>query len=196
MDSPTYLLLFLLWRLCECYELLDSQSMVINGGDALYYTYKQRGVVIFSTISYEGDVDIYVSSTVAHPGWDNYEYSAISTGVDTVLVPHDAGGEMTLHIGLHGHDFHNKSVCCLLIIAPSHEDIRKHQVWEFDPTTKQETLVIDIDPLWMKNDPNLHRSIETYATSYSPGADKAKVAWEWFVWIMSGILKIAIEIFL
>lgn len=168
----------------------------MNGGESLYYTYRQRGVIIFSTISYAGDVDIYVSTT-SQPGWENYEYSSISTSIDTVLVPHDGHGEVTLYLGLHGHAFHNKSTCLLLIISPSREDILTHQVWELDPATDQEMLVIDIDPLWMKNDPKLHESIEIFAGGSTLDIHRGvKFAWEWFLWIIAGILKIAVEVFL
>ena len=201
-----HLLLFLLlWKICNCYSILDQLSNTISSGEPQYYTLSQRQVVIICLLSTEGDADIYVSrsSVTKQPDFDNSEYSSSSTGIDVLAVPFaPETGETSITIGIHGHFRYDESHYTLYILTPSESEVRTEQIWEFDHESLQEKLIIDIDPLWLTNDPELHRILAILSkgetkgleTAHNNSMDTLAIVKDWLVWSIFTFLKVLVEI--
>lgn len=202
MEFQTFLLFFLLlWERGKSYRLLDQISGSVKGGEANYYTLKQKTITLICLVSDEGDADLYVdyTSVTKTPDSETHRYLATSTGLDVVTVMYDTSYGESLSIGVHGYIAQNESSYRLYIVTPSEEDISDHQVWELDPESKTQRLIIDVDPLWMANDPKLHRMLEMlsstgYVTSHNQLTSYLIIIKDWILWFIVNFLHIAVEI--
>ena len=182
--------------LCWCYELLDQISGSVSGGEAKFYTLDPRKISVLCLITEKGDADLYVakSSLTSYPNSDLCEYSATSTSTDLVVVLN----QEPLTIGVHGHVRYDTSLYQLLVLTPDEDDVQHHQVWEFDPESMKETLVIDIDPLWMANDPRLHATVHMlhHGETMTGQLGSVATALEWVFWFLLKVLQFGLEVLL
>lgn len=184
---------------CRAYELVERVTGTVNGGETKTFSFVPSHVLLLCLDSREGDADLYVSTTTSQPDSDNHEFSSTSTGVDILVIP-SQHTRSTVYLGVHGHVRHNYSLYDLYLLSPSEEEIRSHQVWETDPETKVEKLVIDIDPLWLANDPKLHEGLEQLKAQWKGGGESGKgVGWlrnsiEWSLWLLIKLIEIAVEL--
>ena len=184
---------------CRAYELVERVTGTVNGGEIKTFSFIPRHILLLCLDSREGDADLYVSTTASYPDCDNHEFSSASTGVDVLVIP-SLQSYTTVYLGVHGHVRYNYSLYDLYIMSPSEEEIRSHQVWEFDPESKVEKLVIDVDPLWLANDPQLHRSIELLKEQRIVElASSKRSGWvtstfEWSLWLLIKLIEIAAEV--
>ena len=141
--------------LAQCYEIVHEVRAKIAGGEAKYYTYQSKSVFIVFVTTTEGDADLFAapSSLTKAPDYDKYLYTSASCGQDVIAILES--GEVS--IGVHGHVRHDSTSYHLYIIQPDMEDISKYQIWEKDYETGRNELVIDVDPLVVANDPELHK---------------------------------------
>lgn len=201
MDPPIIILFFLLAvfsRNSLCYELVHQIKDTVEGDHTQYYTLKQESIVILCLISDIGDADMYVdsASNTKTPSYANHEYSSVSTGLDVITILYDKEKpDNTLSIGIHGHPRHERSSYRLYVLVPSKEDLLEHQIWEVDPDSLRQKLIIDVDPLWMANDPKLHRLLESLSgDSPIAGALNWTVIKEWTVWFLWNFLHFVVEV--
>lgn len=183
---------------CTSYELLDQISGGVNGGDVVVYTAKKDNLLLLCLDSTEGDADLYVSRSHSSPGPEHYHYAATSTGIDIVVVPRNHT-HSTAYLGVQGHVRYNHSLFTLYLLVPSSDDLKAHQVWEYDYETMRHQLIISVDPLSLANDASLHRTLEELMTRASPGKNGpgnhwVGVAMEWVLWTSFKLLEIAFEI--
>ena len=198
------LVILLLWKCSHSYKLIDDISGTVNGGETNYYTLKQKSITLICLISDEGDADLYIdhTSVTKTPNFDTHKYSATSVGLDVVPVMYDANEDDVLSIGVHGYTSHEQSKYRLYIVSPSDSDIRGHQIWELDPETETLALIIDVDPLWMANDPKLHQLLEMLSIGNyivdqdfdSTAVSNLEMIKDWLVWITVNAIYILIEI--
>jgi hypothetical protein len=202
-NQITFLVFLLLFHYCHSYELIDKFSGVVEGGEASYFTLKQSSIILICLISDNGDADLYVdySSITDKPNYESHSFSAASTGLDVVTVLPSEGAYVTLSIAIHGHINHKKSSYRLYILSPSESDVKEFQIWEYNYFSKTNTLVIDVDPLWMSNDPKLHRMLEVLTDGdvyIKHSSKKGSLTWEdykdWIVWFFVNSLRIIVEI--
>lgn len=179
---------------CWCYELLHRISGSVSGGEAKFYTLDPRRITVLCLITEEGDSDLFVarSSVTSSPNSDLYDYSATSTGLDLVVVQN----QETMTIGIHGHIRYDTSLYHLLVLSPDETEVRQHQVWEFDPEFLRETLVIDIDPLWMANDPQLHLTVHMLYHGKATAGQLGSIATalERVFWFLLKVVQFGLEI--
>ena len=184
------------------YVLIDKQTRSIDGGDIHQYTVTVSEIMIFCLISDVGDADIYVSRT-GSPDSENYEFSSSSTGIDIIAVPYN--GETSLSVGIQGHMRYDQSTYRLFLLSPSERDYMTYQVWEVDPVTGRPTLAIEMDTLWMSNDPRLNNILNILATGDGrglegeglEGGDSSKLfdtVKDWVWWAAVLLLKIIVEV--
>ena len=178
---------------CWCYELVDRISGSVSGGEANFFTLDSRRIIALCLISEKGDADLYVarSSLTASPNSDLYENSATSTGTDLVVVLN----QEAVTIGVHGHVRYDTSLYHLLVLTPNQEEVRQHQVWEFDPEFMRDTLIIDIDPLWVANDPQLHATVHKLSHGEAVASQLGSVATalDWIFWFLLKLLQFGLE---
>lgn len=185
---------------CRAYELVEHLTGTVSGGETKAFSFVPAHTLLLCLDSREGDADLYVSTSTSHPDADHHDYSSTSTGVDVLVIPSQQSG-FTVYLGVHGHVRHNYSVYDLYLLSPSEEEIRSHQVWEYDHEAKMEKLVIDVDPLWLANDPKLHQRLEVLKEhSGRDGAASSKSAgwvyatFEWSVWVLIKLIEIAADV--
>ena len=185
------------------YVLLDSQTSTVNGGDVQHYTIRFDQVMIVCLISDIGDADMFASTVTNSPDSEDYEYSSTSTGIDIITVPYIRISSLSL--GIHGHVRYNKTKYRLYIIAPSKRDYMDYQVWEIDPETNQSVLIIEIDPLWLTNEPRLCKMLNRLADGSTASIDDELLIGielsdflstfkDWLIWIFMILLKIIVEV--
>lgn len=178
------------------YELISELSGTVEGGEHKFYTLNPRPVTLICLISDEGDADLYVdySSATDKPDYLTHKYSAASSGLDVVTILKNRDEKVS--IGVHGYIAHNNSTYRLYIIEPSPLDVLDYQIWEFDHESNTTKLIIDIDPLWMANDPKLHRMLEWLSGSGGPviGTSNWAGVLEWIIWFVVNIIHILVEI--
>ena len=200
MDPPIIILVFLLSffsRNSHCYELVHQIAGTVEGDHTQYYTLKQESITLLCLISDIGDADIYVdrTSNTKTPNYASHEYSSVSTGIDVITILYDKEKTDTLSIGIHGHPRHEMSSYRLYVLVPSKEDLLQHQIWEVDPESMIQKLIIDVDPLWMANDPNLHRLLESLSRDSPPdGTLNWTVIKEWTIWFLWNFLHFVVEV--
>ena len=168
----------------------------------MYYTEaKSTGsmILLLCLDSIEGDADLYVSHSHSRPDYEYHDMSSTSTGIDVLVV----SSQSRVYMGIYGHVRHNSSLFNLYILSPSVEEIKDHQVWEYNYETQNDRLVIDIDPLLLANDPGLHRTIEGMRDPYSRhhGAAAGSNNWfrdavEWVLWVLVKLIEIGVEVVL
>ena len=195
-----------LFILLQCpsssYVLIDKQTRTIDGGDIHQYTVTVSEIMIFCLVSDIGDADIYVSRT-GSPDSENYDFSSSSTGIDIITVPYN--GETSLSVGIQGHVRYDKSTYRLFLLSPSERDYLAYQVWEVNADTGQPTLAIEVDTLWMCNDPRLNNILSILATGDGRGLEREGLEGgdssqlfdtvkEWVWWIAMLLLKIIVEV--
>lgn len=170
----------------------------VEGDHTQYYTLKQENIILLCLISDIGDADIYVdrTSNTKTPNYATHEYSSVSTGIDVITILYDKEKtDTTLSIGIHGHPRHETSSYRLYVLVPSKEDLLQHQIWEVDPESMIQKLIIDVDPLWMANDPNLHRLLESLSRDSPPdGTLNWTVIKEWTIWFLWNFLHFVVEV--
>lgn len=186
-----FLLLILLVHVCG-YELIDELSDTVESGGEKFYTLNPRPVTLICLISDEGDADLYVdyTSSTSRPDYLTHRYSATTSGLDVVTVLWK--GDNTLSIGVHGHIAHDNSSYRLYILAPNPTDVLDHQIWEVDPDDNTKKLIIDVDPLWMANDPKLHRMLELLSTEnhVHKGTSDWVAVKDWIMWFIVNFIHI------
>ncbi len=195
-----FLILLLFYNPSLPYVLLDSQDTTIEGGTHRYYTIKFDQVIIVCLISDIGDADMFASTVTTSPDSDDYEYASTSTGIDVITIPHT--GESSLSLAIQGHSRYTQSKYRLYVLAPSERDYMDYQVWEVDPETDQTVLIIEIDPLWLMNEPRLCDMLNKLADGRisNVNGDSIELSTflsnvkDWFIWIIMIILKIVVEV--
>ncbi len=201
--SPLLLLLLLPRPLCG-YHLIDEVRGGVAAEESRFYALESSQNLVVVLVSDEGDADMYASTTHKHPSFDENEYSSTSCGLDMLVVPATIGGtRRKVHIGVHGHIRHANTSYRLFVFEPSEEDVKRYQVWEWDPESNRIQLLIDVDPLILVNDPQLHvlldrlLGIEEELTGkpaeYTGGV---KTVVEWVGYVLLEILKIVLEVLL
>lgn len=152
------LVVFQSW-LADCYTVVHKATAKVAGGEAKFYTYQSKDVFIAFVTTTQGDADLYAapSSLTKTPDSEKYLYTSASCGQDVVVILETA--EVT--IGVHGHVRYDSTTYQLYIIQPDMNDINKYQIWEKDHETGRSELVIDVDPLVLANDPELHKFLAT-----------------------------------
>lgn len=171
-------------------------------------------------VTQEGDADLYASVDVKDPGYGNSQFSSSSCGLDLIVVPWKDESRDSRHIYLSvvGHGRHQESQYKLYVITPANDDITKYQVfmapcslggrslfhvlqvWDWDPETGRNVLLVDYDPLEIANDHTLHQLLEQLRQN---AVVPAAGVWltiehitEWVLYLSLETLKIMIEIFL
>lgn len=200
------ILLFQLVSYAAGYTLVEKVSSVVNEGDTkVYYTEPREGgkvspILLLCLDSSEGDADLYVSYSQSRPDYEHHDVSATSTGVDILVVSPQRG---RIYMGVYGHVRHNFSTFNLYILSPNEKEIREHQVWEYNHVTQNEQLIIDVDPLFLANDPILHMTIEALKggrvhpsldMNYEEGVSWLRTTAEWIVWVLAKLIEIGVEI--
>eukprot|EP00731_Ephydatia_muelleri_P027990 Em0019g863a len=152
----------------QCYTVVHEATAKVAGGEAKYYTYQSKGVFVVFVTTTEGDADLFAapSSLTKTPDADKYLYTSASCGQDVLAI--SESGEVS--IGVYGHIRHDSTTYQLYIIQPDINDINKYQIWEKDHETGRNELVIDVDPLVVANDPELHKYL-TSITDHGLGSD-------------------------
>ena len=190
------IVIFLFFLRCWCYELVDKISGSVSGGEANFFKLESRRISVLCLITEKGDADLYVakSSLTTSPSADLYELSATSTGTDLVVVL----DQEPVTIGVHGHVRYDTSLYHLIVLTPGEEDLRQHQVWEYDPEYMRETLVIDVDLLWMANDPHLHAMVHKlyHGETITGQLGSLATALEWIFWFLLKLLQFSVEVLL
>lgn len=141
--------------LAQCYKIVHETTAKVSSGEAKYYTYQSKGVFVIFVTTTEGDADLYAapSSLTKNPDSEKYLYTSASCGQDVLAILEP--GEVA--ISVTGHVRHDSTSYHLYIIQPDMDDISKYQIWEKDYETGRNELVIDVDPLVVANDPELHK---------------------------------------
>lgn len=198
------LLLFsLLFIAVQSYELVGQLSGKVEAGEGKYYTVNPSPITLICLVSDEGDADMYVdySSTTARPDYLTHKHSAATSGIDVVTVlRNDMSSESdAISIGIYGYITHENSSFRMYVIVPSSSDVLDHQIWEIDHESNTTKLVIDVDPLWIANDPKLHRLLESVLVQGYFQSDEAS-SWiiikDWIVWLLVNFLHLVVEVLL
>ena len=201
-----FFFLSLVWKPYLSYILVDKLSRTVSGGDFHHYTLSFNQVILLCLVTDNGDADMFVarSSVTEKPTSDQYEFSSVSTGVDVIAVPYE--GESSISVGIQGHVRYDESSYRLLVLTLSESEARQYQVWEVDPETSRPMLMIDIDPLWLANEPKLCRMLSKL--QYSDDvlgnlegpedgvtlSEAVTTIKEWLIWIALLLLKIIVEV--
>lgn len=202
--QKTLLFLFLLsFEASWSYELVGQLSDRVEAGEGKYYTVNPSPITLICLVSDEGDADIYVdfSSTTTRPDYLTHKYSATSSGIDVVTVLRDkmeVEGD-SISIGVYGHVTHGNSTFRMYIIVPSSSDVLEHQIWELDHESNTTKLIIDVDPLWIANDPKLHRLLESISGDYyyqEGGVSGWIAVKDGILWLLVNVLQLVVEILL
>ena len=199
MSAAALLVAFtLLLSTVTSYRLVEKVSGTVSGGDTkVLHTEPGRisSILLLCLDSIEGDADLYVSHSHSRPDYEHHDVSSTTTGIDVLVVSPQA--QSRVYMGIYGHVRHNTSSFNLYILSPSEEEVRDHQVWEYNHETQRDQLVIDIDPLLLANDPGLHRTIE----SMHHGGGTAAGSWiregaEWALWVLLKLIEFGVEVVL
>ena len=211
VDTPTLLsnkmervLLFCLLALTvQSYELVGHLSGKVEAGEGKYYTINPSPITLICLVSDEGDADMYVDyySTTTRPDYLTHRYSAATSGIDVVTVLRD---DMStegdgISVGVYGYITRGNSSFRMYVIVPSSSDVLDHQIWEMDHESNTSKLVIDVDPLWIANDPKLHRLLESVLVSGYYRSDEGS-SWaiikDWIMWLLVNLLHLVLEVLL
>ncbi|XP_069625427.1 UPF0669 protein C6orf120 homolog [Ranitomeya imitator] len=79
----------------------------ILGGNYSYLRLNHEGRIILKMKSLKGDADIYVSSSILSPTFDEYELQSTTCGLDVLIVPDHFS--RPVGIGIYGHPFYLES---------------------------------------------------------------------------------------
>ncbi|XP_073527593.1 UPF0669 protein C6orf120 homolog isoform X2 [Phyllobates terribilis] len=79
----------------------------ILGGNYSYLRLTNEGRIILKMKSLKGDADIYVSTSVLSPTFDEYELQSTTCGLDVLIVPDHF--TRPVGIGIYGHPFYLES---------------------------------------------------------------------------------------
>jgi len=101
--------LFLL-HLGECYYNAETLSDAfhikslygeVGAGNFSYYQLSTSGTVYLKLITYDGDADLYASTTSLFPTWEDYTMKSDTCSVDVILIqPYDT---RPVGIGVYGY---------------------------------------------------------------------------------------------
>lgn len=139
------------------YEVVDEVEGILTAEETKHYNVESSEVLVVALLSYEGDADLYISRVSPEPNYSNYQFSSSSCGLDLVVVPTSKGaGSQTVYMSVVGDGRYKESSYSLVIISPSSHDIDKYQVWERDPETGRQVLIVEYDPLQIANDHSLN----------------------------------------
>ncbi len=197
------LLFFLLLLACPLsgYRLVDKVQDRLMAEEGRVYVIETSRHLVVAMVSDEGDADMYVSTTHKKPSFDKYEYSSTSCGLDVLVVPTSDGIRKKVYVGVYGHVRYENTSYQLYILEPEEVDVRRYQVWDWDPGTNQPYLLMDVDPLILANDPHLHHWLDAIS---GKGAEQTageagyvagvRTVFEWVGYVLLEILKIVIEI--
>lgn len=78
--------------------------------------------------------------------------------------------------------------------------IHTHKVWDWDPETQENKLLIDVDPLVLANDPALHQLLDSLKGEEEVGRVKGghyatfKSILNWTGFLILKTLEIAVEV--
>lgn len=206
--STWIVLALLFYRSCYSYNLVSKHSGTVLGGNIQYYTISVSEILILGLVSDSGDADIFVSSATSTPGSDDYEYCSVSTGLEIVVVPPRLSSSSRVTVGIQGHIRYDSSSYRLFVLNPSKTDYQDNQIWEFDPETGHKVLIIDIDTLWLANEPHLNRIMNNLAYGNNGALDEGaennegksktqrplKTVRDWMLWLAAVVLRILIEV--
>lgn len=84
------------------------------------------------------------------------------------------------------------------LLPPS--PIHTHKVWDWDPETRENKLLIDVDPLVLANDPDLHQLLDSLKGEEEVGRAKGghyatfKSILNWTGFLILKTLEIAVEV--
>ncbi|KAM4041177.1 UPF0669 protein C6orf120 homolog isoform 2-T4 [Anomaloglossus baeobatrachus] len=79
----------------------------IFGGNYSYLRLSHEGRIILKMKSLKGDADIYISTLVLSPTFDEYELQSTTCGLDVLIIPDNFN--RPVGIGIYGHPFYLES---------------------------------------------------------------------------------------
>lgn len=190
----------------EAFQFSHSPVQVA-GGEAVYYQVDVWDTVLLVLFSDSGDADLYASFKNSQPSSDDYDFLSSSCGLDVMVIPKDRNtGSVKVYIMVLGHLRYENSTFRLYAIAPSAEDVQRYQVWEWDPESKTDKLVVDVDPLRIANDPELTDVLQMLgadvtvtgkvASSKKDGGNLFSTLAEYAGLVLVKFIEIAIEVLL
>lgn len=86
---------------CQSEQVLQTFHGEVGAGNYTYFTLKRDGEITLILDSSEGDADIYVSTHVAKPDFENYDLQSTTCGRDIVTIPKRF--ERPIGIAVYGH---------------------------------------------------------------------------------------------
>ena len=95
------LLLWLQGYICEGHILLQSLTGSVPSGNFTYYKLSRNGNIRFSLRTLEGDADVYVSATILHPTYEDYDLKSATFGEEIIDISEIL--ERPVGIGVYGH---------------------------------------------------------------------------------------------